>query len=46
MTGAAILEEDLHEGWIYLLFDDNGNVTAMTRDEWEATVRPDPEDQG
>lgn len=46
MRHSALLEEDLYEGWIYLLFDDRGNVTSMTRDEWEAMVRPDPEDQG
>jgi hypothetical protein len=39
-------EEDLQEGWLYILFDDEGRLVVLDRDRWEALHRPSPEDQG
>ncbi|MDQ7820792.1 MAG: hypothetical protein QN173_08370 [Armatimonadota bacterium] len=51
MTGLEIAkplyyEEDLQEGWLYILFDDEGRLIVLDRDRWETLHRPSPEDQG
>ncbi len=50
MAGVGVVvrlyEEDLQEGWLYILFDDEGRLIVLDRDRWEALHRPSPEDQG
>ena len=41
-----VYEEDLQEGWLYIVFDDEGRMILLDRDRWEALCRPSPEDQG
>ncbi len=43
---SLLMDENAPEGWMFLDFEDDGRVLALTPEEFEATYRPDPEDQG
>ena len=43
---SAIMDEDAPERWMFLDYQDDGRIFALALKDFEATYRPDPEDQG
>jgi len=43
---SALMDEDAPEGWMFLDYQDDGRIFALALKDFEATYRPDPEDQG
>lgn len=40
------MDENAPEGWLFLDYQDDGRILALTLKEFEAAYRPGPEDQG
>jgi hypothetical protein len=43
---SMLLDGDAPERWIFLDYEDDGRVVALTPQQYESIYRPDPDDQG
>jgi hypothetical protein len=43
---SVLLEEDAQEAWVFLDYQDDGRVLALTRQQYESRYRPAPDEQG
>ena len=45
MRPQVLLEFEAPDRWVYVVFDDGGEPSYVTKDEWESLFRPGAEDQ-
>lgn len=43
---SLLLDDDAPGRWVFLDYEDDGNVLALTPQQYESIYRPDPNDQG
>jgi|GEM_PF-1493676 len=43
---SLLLDESAPEAWLFLDYEDDGRVLALTPQEYESIFRPAPDDQG
>ncbi len=45
LSRSLLLEENAPDAWVFLHYEDDGRVVALTPEEYEVLYRPSPEDQ-